>query len=134
MLFEEFCLREELSLDLGPIGPKVLVHGHCHQKAFNAITPVEKVLRMVPDLEIEMIDSGCCGMAGVFGYASETYETSMEMGELSLFPALRKEGADSVIVADGASCRHQIQHGTQRDAVHVVRIIRQALRASDGGG
>jgi len=134
LLFEEFCLREELALDLKPIGPKVLVHGHCHQKAFNAITPVEKVLGMIPGLEVEMIDSGCCGMAGVFGYASETYETSMKMGELSLFPALRKEGADTMIVADGASCRHQIQHGAQRDAVHVVRIIRQALRTPDEGG
>ncbi len=130
-LFEEFCVREELTFDLRPIGPKALVHGHCHQKAFNALAPVEKVLGMVPGLAVEMIDSGCCGMAGVFGYAAQTYETSMQMGELSLFPAVRKEGPDTVIVADGVSCRHQIEHGAGREAVHVVRVIRQALRRSD---
>ncbi|MGA7276858.1 MAG: FAD-linked oxidase C-terminal domain-containing protein, partial [Desulfocapsaceae bacterium] len=111
LLFEEFWVSEKLSLELKPPARKVLVHGHCHQKAFDAVKPVEAVLRTIPGLEVEMIDSSCCGMAGVFGYAAETYEVSMQMGEQALFPAVREASPDTVIVADGSSCRHQIQHG-----------------------
>ena len=95
--------------------------------AFSVMSPVEKLLSLIPELEVEMIESGCCGMAGVFGYAADTYETSMQMGELSLFPLVRKASAETIIVADGCSCRHQIKHGTGRDAVHVARLIRQAI-------
>jgi FAD/FMN-containing dehydrogenase/Fe-S oxidoreductase len=127
VLFEEFCSQQEIKLEFKPIATKVLVHGHCHQKAFNSTNLLIQTLKMVPGLEVEMIDSSCCGMAGAFGYGSGTYETSMQMGELSLFPAVRKEPADTVIVADGASCRHQIEHGTDRKAVHVARVLHQAM-------
>jgi FAD/FMN-containing dehydrogenase/Fe-S oxidoreductase len=127
-LFEEFWVAEELSAELQPVGTKVMLHGHCHQKAFDALKPVEELLGQIPGLEVETIESSCCGMAGVFGYGSETYGVSMEMGELSLFPAVRKGEFASPVVADGASCRHQIEHGTDREAVHVARIIRQALK------
>jgi len=127
LLFEEFCVREKLHFKLKPVAPKVLVHGHCHQKAFNVAGSVETVLGMIPELEIEVVSSSCCGMAGVFGYGSETYETSMQMGEISIFPAVRKCSEDTLIVADGVSCRHQIEHGTQRQAHHVVRILKKAL-------
>lgn len=127
VLFEEFCSREEIKLELNPIAPKVVVHGHCHQKAFNSMDDVKKTLQMIPGLEVEVIDSSCCGMAGVFGYGSETYKTSMRMGELSLFPAVRKEPATTILVADGASCRHQIEHGTDRRAVHIAQVLRQAM-------
>lgn len=127
LLFEEFCIREELCLNLQPVAPKALVHGHCHQKAFNVAGSIETVLGMIPELEIEVVASSCCGMAGVFGYGAETYETSMKMGEMSIFPAVRGTTGDTLIVADGVSCRHQIAHGTERDAYHVVKILRQAL-------
>ncbi len=132
LLFEEFWVSEKLSPELKPPARKVLVHGHCHQKAFDAVKPVETVLRTIPGLDVEMIDSSCCGMAGVFGYAAETYEVSMQMGEQALFPAVREASPDTVIVADGSSCRHQIQHGTGRRAVHVARVLRQALAGESG--
>ena len=132
LLFEEFWVSEKLSPELKPPARKVLVHGHCHQKAFDAVKPVETVLRTIPGLDVEMIDSSCCGMAGVFGYAAETYEVSMQMGEQALFPAVREASPDTVIVADGSSCRHQIQHGTGRRAVHVSRVLRQALAGESG--
>ncbi len=127
LLLEEFWVAEKLSPELKAPARRVLVHGHCHQKAFEAVKPIETVLRTIPGLEVEMIDSSCCGMAGVFGYVSETYEVSMQMGEQSLFPAVREAAPDTMIVADGSSCRHQIQHGTGRRAVHVSRVLRQAL-------
>ena len=89
---------------------------------------VEKVLRRVPDLDVEVIDSSCCGMAGAFGYESETYETSRRIGEWNLLPAIRGEDADSLIIADGTSCRHQIADGTGRAAVHVARVLETSLK------
>ncbi len=127
MLFEEFWVAEQPSVELQPVAPKALVHGHCHQKAFGAVKPVQEVLGRIPALEVEMIDSSCCGMAGVFGYGSETYGVSMEMAELSLFPAIRGADPETQIVADGASCRHQIEHGTSRTAQHVARLLKRAL-------
>jgi Fe-S oxidoreductase len=131
-LFEEFLAREAerdaltLPLKALPAG-KALLHGHCHQKAFAAMGAVEKVLRLVPDLEVETITSSCCGMAGAFGYDADTYDVSMKMAELSLLPAVREAPADTLLVADGTSCRHQIADGAQRDAVHVARVLEQAL-------
>src|SRR4029077_18617946 len=113
LLFEEFLVREaeagRLRLPLGAIASKALVHGHCHQKSFGAFKPVEKVLRLVPDLTVETIESSCCGMAGAFGYGAETYQASIDMAELSLLPAVRRADAATLIVADGTSCRHQIR-------------------------
>ncbi|NNF45990.1 MAG: FAD-binding protein [Desulfofustis sp.] len=127
MLFEEFWVAAQPSIELKPIASKALVHGHCHQKAFGAVTPIQVVLSQIPELEVEMIESSCCGMAGVFGYGSETYGVSMEMAELSLLPAVRQAERETEIVADGASCRHQIEHGTNRNAQHVARLVRRAL-------
>jgi len=131
-LFEEFLVAEleagRLELALQPVAARrALLHGHCHQKAFNVLTPVQKLLAMIPELEVQTIDSSCCGMAGSFGYEAEHYEASMQMGGLSLFPAIGKAGPDDLIVADGTSCRAQISHGTGRQAVHVVRVLEQAL-------
>jgi Fe-S oxidoreductase len=133
LLFEEFLTAEReagrLALDLRPIRAKrALLHGHCHQKAFGAMGAVETALRLVPGLEVETIESGCCGMAGAFGYGAETYEIAMKMGELALLPAVRAAGAETLVVADGTSCRHQIRDGAGREALHVARVLQQALR------
>jgi FAD/FMN-containing dehydrogenase/Fe-S oxidoreductase len=133
LLFEEFIAREakagRLQLLLGSVARKVLVHGHCHQKSFDAFKPVEQVLRLVPDLLVETIESSCCGMAGAFGYGAETYQASIEMAELSLLPAVRRAESSTLIVADGTSCRHQIADGTDRAALHVARVLAMSLRA-----
>jgi Fe-S oxidoreductase len=131
-LFEEFLAREHeagrLDLKLGPLREKkALLHGHCHQKAFDAMPAVQKVLKLIPGLEVEAIESSCCGMAGAFGYEAAHYEVSMKMAELSLLPRVRKAGADDLIVADGTSCRHQIKDGSGRPAVHVARVLQRAL-------
>jgi Fe-S oxidoreductase len=134
LLFEEFLAREashgRLQLPLKPIAPKAMVHGHCHQKSFDAFTPVQKVLRLVPDLDVEVIDSSCCGMAGAFGYGADTYDESIAMAELKLLPAVRKASAEAIIVADGTSCRHQIKDGTGRGALHVARVLAMSLKDS----
>jgi FAD/FMN-containing dehydrogenase/Fe-S oxidoreductase len=131
LLFEEFLVREagagRLRLPLGRIAGKALVHGHCHQKSFGAFKPVEQVLRLVPDLNIETIESSCCGMAGAFGYGADTYQASMDMAELSLLPAIRRADAAALIVADGTSCRHQIKDGAGRGALHVARVLALSL-------
>jgi Fe-S oxidoreductase len=129
--FEEFLAREtqegRLNLPLKAIADRALVHGHCHQKAFDVFTPVEAVLRLIPGLAVETIESSCCGMAGAFGYAADTIGVSKAMGELSLLPAVRKAGTDTIIVADGTSCRHQIHDGTGREAIHVARVLAMSL-------
>jgi Fe-S oxidoreductase/FAD/FMN-containing dehydrogenase len=131
LLFEEFLVREatagRLLLPLGPIAAKAVVHGHCHQKSFDAFKPVEQVLRLVPDLNVEIIESSCCGMAGAFGYGADTYPASMEMAELSLLPAVRRADSATLVVADGTSCRHQIKDGTGRTALHVARVLAMSL-------
>jgi len=91
--------------------------------------PVGRLLAAVPDLDVSAIDSACCGMAGAFGYQAETAGVSRAMGELSLMPAVRAAGPDDWILADGASCRHQIADGAGRAATHVARILRASLEA-----
>jgi Fe-S oxidoreductase len=110
------------------------VHGHCHQKSFDAFAPVEAVLRLVPGLAVEAIESSCCGMAGAFGYGAETIDASRAMGELALLPAVRKAPCDAIIVADGTSCRHQIADGTGRAAQHVARVLQQSLTNAQTSG
>ena len=133
-MFEEFLARQaesgRLDLPLAPIAKRALLHGHCHQKSFGAFGATEAVLRLVPDLNVETIESSCCGMAGAFGYAAETIEASLAMGELSLLPAVRQAAPDTLIVADGTSCRHQIGDGTGREALHVARVLAQSVRAA----
>ena len=135
-MLEEFLANEldsgNLDLDLQALTTKkALLHGHCHQKAFAALSPVERVLNLIPDLEIKTIDSSCCGMAGSFGYEKEHYDASMEMGSLSLFPAINEAESDTLVVADGVSCRGQIEHGTGRQAMHVARVLQMALKTGD---
>lgn len=95
--------------------------------------PVQRLLGMVPGLETELIPSSCCGMAGAFGYQAETAEVSRAMGELTLAPRVRAADDDALIVADGTSCRHQISDLTQREAVHVARVLATSMGVSDGG-
>ena len=129
--FEEFLANEakagRLNLPLKKIADRALVHGHCHQKAFDAFSPVETVLKLVPELKVETVESSCCGMAGSFGYNEETIDVSLAMGELSLLPAVRKADANTIVVADGTSCRHQIKDGAGREAIHVARVLAMAL-------
>jgi FAD/FMN-containing dehydrogenase/Fe-S oxidoreductase len=131
VLFEEFLARENsvgrLALPLAPLHRRVLLHGHCHQKSFGAMAAVEAALKLVPDLELETIESSCCGMAGSFGYHSQTVDVSFAMAELSLLPAVRQAPADAIVVADGTSCRHQIKDGAGREAVHVARVLANSL-------
>ncbi len=133
MLFEEFVAREQaagrLDLPLRPLAAKALLHGHCHQKSFDAMGPVEAALKLVPGLSVETVESSCCGMAGSFGYKADTLDVSLAMAELSLLPAVRKADGDTLVVADGTSCRHQIRDGTGREAVHVARVLERSLRA-----
>jgi Fe-S oxidoreductase len=131
-LFEEFLVREQaagrLDLPLGPLGTRhAWVHGHCHQKAFDAFRPVQTVLGWIPGLEVHTIESSCCGMAGSFGYEAEHYAASQAMAELSLLPALRQIDGDALVVADGTSCRHQIADGVGVEALHVARVLVLAL-------
>jgi FAD/FMN-containing dehydrogenase/Fe-S oxidoreductase len=129
--FEEFLARDEvevkLKLPLKPVAKRTLVHGHCHQKAFGAAEPIATVLKLVPGLDVEMIESSCCGMAGAFGYAEETIDVSLAMGELSLLPAVRSAAPDTLVVADGTSCRHQIKDGAGREAMHVARVLAMSI-------
>ena len=131
LLFEEFLLREAeakgLELPLLPAKKKAFLHGHCHQKSFGAMEAVEAALRLVPELEVERIESSCCGMAGSFGYQADTINVSLAMGELSLLPAVREAADDALIVADGTSCRQQIRDGSGREAIHVARLLAMAL-------
>ncbi|MGJ5197296.1 FAD-binding and (Fe-S)-binding domain-containing protein [Bradyrhizobium sp. HKCCYLRH1030] len=131
LLLEEFLAREaesgRLALPLAPLPGKALLHGHCHQKSFAAFKPVEQVLRLIPELTVETIESSCCGMAGAFGYGAETYEVSLQMAEASLLPAVRNADAATFIVADGTSCRHQIQDGAARGAVHAAQLLAMSL-------
>ena len=132
VLLEEFLVAEKiagrLSLSLQALPqPDLLLHGHCHQKAFAAFKPVQEVLGWIPGANVTTIESSCCGMAGAFGLETEHVEVSLKMGELSLLPAVRKAGGEVTIVADGTSCRHQIADGAQRQALHVARVLEQAL-------
>jgi FAD/FMN-containing dehydrogenase/Fe-S oxidoreductase len=131
LLLEEFLAREaaagKLALRLTPMKKRALLHGHCHQKSFDTMGAVEAALRLIPALEVERIESSCCGMAGAFGYHADTIDVSRAMGELSLLPAVRKAPDDTIIVADGTSCRHQIHDGAGREAIHVTRVLAMAL-------
>jgi Fe-S oxidoreductase len=134
-LFEEFLAAEQragrLTLPLRALPQsRALLHGHCHQKAFDAVAPAKAVLELIPELCVNVIESSCCGMAGSFGFDAAHYDVSMRMAELSLLPAVRA-AADTLIVADGTSCRHQIADGTRgpsaRQALHVARVLERAL-------
>ncbi|MDQ3911026.1 MAG: FAD-binding protein [Actinomycetota bacterium] len=124
-LFEEALLELGAELPLQS-GSPVLLHGHCHQKALVGTGPTEEILTLAPDTEVTVVDSGCCGMAGLFGYEKGHYEVSMKMGERRLFPAVR-EANESVVIAPGTSCREQIQSGTGRRAQHPAEYLAARL-------
>ena len=131
-LIEEFLAREHqnkgLRLNLKPLDrPKALLHGHCHQKAFGVMKATGKVLNWIPGFSYDIIETSCCGMAGSFGLEAEHYDASLQMAELSLLPAVRAASADAPIIANGFSCRHQIEHGSGRQAVHTAILLRDAL-------
>ncbi len=132
MTFEEFLAREHaanrLTLSLKPLPTgRVWLHGHCHQKAHDAVRPIQTVLGLIPELEVMLIETSCCGMAGAFGYEAEHYEASMQMAQLALLPAVQSAPDQDLIVADGTSCRHQILDGAQRQALHVAQVLARAL-------
>ena len=129
LLFEEFLAREvkagrldQLKTAFKPVQQPILLHAHCHQKAFDAVSPFVDVLRLIHGAKPELIESTCCGMAGSFGYEAAHFDVSMQMAELSLLPAVRKQ-PDAIVVGDGTSCRHQIHDGTGREAVHVATLL-----------
>jgi FAD/FMN-containing dehydrogenase/Fe-S oxidoreductase len=128
----EFLAREsatgKLNLQLQPLPNKLaLLHGHCHEKAFGAFDPVKVVLGLIPQLEVQAIESSCCGMAGSFGYDASHYAVSMQMAELSLLPAVRAAPSEALVVANGTSCRHQISDGAACRAEHFARALERAL-------
>jgi Fe-S oxidoreductase len=138
-LFEELLAADlaadRIVLSLEDQGGRTAhLHGHCHQKAFDAMGPVEDVLRRVPGLQVKTIETSCCGMAGAFGYGVDTIDVSFAMAELSLLPAVRNAAPEDLIVADGTSCRHQINDGAGREALHVARVLDMALQAGRGPG
>jgi Fe-S oxidoreductase len=106
----------------------IKIHGHCHQKAMSSIEATFSMLKILPNTTVTVYNSGCCGMAGSFGYEKEHYDISMQMGEDSLFPKIRNTAVTTVIAAAGTSCRHQIYDGTSRKAQHPVCILRSYLK------
>jgi FAD/FMN-containing dehydrogenase/Fe-S oxidoreductase len=133
LLFEEFFMKE---VRAGHITKEqftsdslqIKLHGHCHQKALSTTGPTKEMLSLPVNFHVEEIPSGCCGMAGSFGYEKEHYELSMKVGELVLFPSVRKAEKSVIIAAPGTSCRHQIKDGTGREALHPVEVMVRALR------
>ncbi|MEI6240830.1 MAG: FAD-linked oxidase C-terminal domain-containing protein [Planctomycetia bacterium] len=135
LLIDEFLAREA---DRGRISPdafiadrrEIKLHGHCHQKALSSLAPTVAALSLPRNYSVEVIPSGCCGMAGSFGYEREHFDLSMQIGELVLFPAVRAAGPEVLLAAPGTSCRHQIKDGTGREASHPVEILHAALVAT----
>jgi len=132
MFVEEYLVKEHragrVALDLRTgKSSEILVHGHCHQKAANAFSPTIEALQMIPDVKIATIESTCCGMAGSFGYQADTQKVARNIGELDFLPAIREASEDTIIVADGTSCRHQVASATERKAHHAIAVIRDAL-------
>lgn len=131
LLFDEFILKE---VEKGNISPyqftnkveNIKLHAHCHQKSLTSIEPTEKLLSLPKNYNVDTIKSGCCGMAGSFGYEKEHYDLSMKVGELVLFPEVRKS-EQSIISAPGTSCRHQIKDGTGRIALHPIEVLYEAI-------
>ena len=133
LLLEEFLAREAAAgkleafkTKLKPATQPILLHGHCHQKAFDAVSPIIDVLKLIPGAQPELIESSCCGMAGSFGYEASHYDVSMQMAELTLLPAIRQQPG-AIVVVDGTSCRHQIKDGAAREAVHVAVLLARQL-------
>jgi FAD/FMN-containing dehydrogenase/Fe-S oxidoreductase len=134
VLLQEFIVAEHAAgrfkLDLGPISWKrALVHGHCHEKTFAASAPIASALALIPELDVEIAQTGCCGMAGAFGYQKETYDLSLKMAELDVLLAVRAADDETVIIANGTSCRQQISDGAGRQPFHIARLFEAAINA-----
>ena len=133
-IIEEFLKKE---IALGNIkkeqftseAKEIKIHGHCHQKALSNTAVTFDLLNLPVNYKVTIIPSGCCGMAGSFGYEKEHYEVSMAVGEQTLFPAVRKASEETIISANGTSCRHQIYDGTKRKAQHPVSILLKAIKS-----
>ena len=133
LLFDEFLMREAQAGRIGPdafreVRADIWLHGHCHQKSLVGIGKTAGLLRMIPGATVHVIPSGCCGMAGSFGYEKEHYATSMAIGEMVLFPTVRQAGAGAIVVAPGTSCRQQILDGTGIRARHPVEVLYECLK------
>jgi len=119
------------SLSLNPHAPsagkQILFHGHCHQKASSATAGSIELLRRIPGATVNVLDAGCCGMAGSFGFEREHYDLSLEIGAMRLFPAVKAAPPDAIVTATGVSCRQQIAQGTARAAVHPVVLLRDSV-------
>ncbi len=134
-MIDEFLARQlqqgKLKCEFTSPFEKVLIHGHCHQKALSGTTFMKELLRRVPGISVDEIDSGCCGMAGSFGYEKEHYQQSLQIGEESLFPAIRDREEGTAVVTCGFSCRHQIAHATNARPLHWVQTIRGVAPAKE---
>jgi len=133
LLFDEFFVREIAkgnikASDFTNEPLKIKVHGHCHQKSLASMKPTHQMLSLPNNYEIEEIKSGCCGMAGSFGFEKEHYDLSMKVGNLVLFPEINKSDDHSIITAPGTSCRHQIKDGTGKTAYHPIEIMYSACK------
>jgi Fe-S oxidoreductase len=132
-MLEEFIADQEdnasFNLPLQSPASKILLHGHCHQKAMGVMSSIEKTLSLLPDTTVETVETSCCGMAGAFGYGTETHEVSLKMAEADLLPAIRRADNKTLIVADGTSCRHQIKDTTDRNPIHIARVLEMALKS-----
>jgi Fe-S oxidoreductase len=130
--FEEFIAKladeGQLELELTDEARHVLLHGHCHQKSLVGTSPSQRTLTLPPGYTADEVDSGCCGMAGAFGYEAEHYDISIAMAERRLLPTVREQSEDTIIAAAGVSCRQQIQHGTGRPVMHPAQILRAAIK------
>jgi len=133
LLFDDFIMHE---VEAGHITRAqfnenpchIRLHGHCHQKSLASTASTRQMLTLPVNYTVDEIKSGCCGMAGSFGYEAEHYEVSMKVGELVLFPEIRKTEAAAIIAAPGTSCRHQIEDGTGRKALHPVEVFWESLK------
>jgi Fe-S oxidoreductase len=134
VMFDDFLLREiaagKINLEFDSKPRKVIFHGHCHQKAAFGIESTLEMLRLVPECEVEPIETGCCGMAGSFGYEMEHYDLSLKIADIGLAPRIREASPTTIICASGTSCREQILHTTGRVAVHPVEVVADALKES----
>ena len=127
-LLEQECEASRARLDLQSGPSRILLHGHCHQKAMGRLAPAKALLARIPGAAVVDLDAGCCGMAGSFGYVREHFDVSRAIGERRLLPAARSLHADSVLVASGTSCRHQIADFTDARAWHPAELIRSLVR------
>jgi Fe-S oxidoreductase len=127
VLFEEYVSTQGAALPLAAGPSRVLLHGHCHQRSMGLVPPAKALLSRIPGVTVVDAEAGCCGMAGSFGYWRDHYDVSKAIGERRLFPAVRARGEDTVVVAAGTSCRHQIHDFTGAEAVHPAVLLRSLL-------